>query len=558
MNDAGETLGIKAQARLRPDAVAIVAGDRRITYGELDARANRAARAFARRGVEAGDRVAVALRNRPEFLEAANGAARLGAEVIPLSWRYKRAEVEAIVGDARSPLVIAEADARETMEALSALYLGGDYERALDAEDPEPFGDEIAPVFFRYYTSGTTGVPKAVERPLPELGTYLTGVIGYPLLSKLIDPGEVHLVCGPLYHTAPCAFANYALLLGHAVVLMEHFDAEESLRLIEHERVTWSHMVPINFVRILALGGDVTARYDLASIKRILHAAAPCPVDVKRRIMDVFPPSTVWEYYGMTEGLATIVSPEEWLERPGTVGRSAPNISLSILDDDGKELPPGEVGLVYVSPMGGVRFSYGGAPDKTAEAWRGDRYTVGDMGYLDDDGYLFLTDRKQDMIISGGANIYPAEVEAVLYRHPAVGDCAVVGVPDDEWGEAVLAIVEPRAPVEELELVEFCRSRLAHFKCPRTVTLVDRLPRDENGKVRKRDLRDRDWAGRDQKISPNLDPNTTLGVVFGSSFRARRSTWSAACSRRSGRRRPRRPRPPDPSPVARRRARAAG
>jgi long-chain acyl-CoA synthetase len=493
-------LGIAAHAAARPDAPAIVSGHEHMTYAQLDRYANQAAHAFAKRGVGAGDRVAVALRNRPEFLIAANGAAQLGAEVIPLSWRYKRTEVEVIVTDSNTKLVVAEADARPTMQGFPALHLGGDFEQALGAESTDAIMDGPAPVFFRYYTSGTTGVPKAIERPSPDLEAYLAGVMGWPLLAGLTTPDEVHLVCGPLYHTAPCAYANYALLLGHAVVLMEHFDAEGSLRLIADEAVTWSHMVPINFIRILALPDETRAQHDTSSIKRIMHAAAPCPVDVKRRVMEVFPPDTVWEYYGMTEGLATIISPSEWLAKPGSVGRTAPNLELSILGEDGTSLPPGEVGVIYVSPMGGVKFSYAGAPEKTAEAWRGDRYTVGDMGYLDSDGYLFLTDRKQDMIISGGANIYPAEVEATLFRHPAVGDCSVVGIPDDEWGEAVLAVVEPRAPASADELIAFCRDNLAHYKCPRSIKFVAELPRDPNGKVRKRELRDPYWAGRTRKI----------------------------------------------------------
>jgi long-chain acyl-CoA synthetase len=328
--------------------------------------------------------------------------------------------------------------------------------------------------------------------------SYLAFMLGYPLLQGLTSADEVHLACGPAYHTAPRAFASYSLLLGHTLVLMRHFDAAACMQLMERERVTWTHMVPINFVRILALGNarDV----DLSSMKRVLHAAAPCPVDVKRRVIELFPPDTVWEYYGMTEGLATMISPQEWLRKPGSVGRPAPDIGLTILDEEGGELPPGEAGLIYVTPMGGVRFAYAGAPEKTQEAWRGDKYTVGDMGYLDDDGYLFLTDRKQDLIISGGANIYPAEVEAVLYGHPAVGDVAVIGVPDAEWGEQVKAIVEPRAEVTEQELIEFCRANLAHDKCPKTVELVEELPRDPNGKVRKRELRDRYWEAAGRRI----------------------------------------------------------
>jgi long-chain acyl-CoA synthetase len=495
------SFGVAAHARERPDALALVAGDRRLTYAELDRRANRAARAFQRRGVVAGDRVAVALRNRAEFLEATLAAARLGAEVIPLSWRYKRDEVVVIVTDADARLVLAEDDAAETMAGLPALHMH-EYENALAAEDDAPpeGGLDPAPVFFRYYTSGTTGAPKAIERPQPPIDRYLENVRAFPQLAGVTGPDEVHLACGPLYHTAPCAFAGYGLLFGQTVVLMEHFDAQECLGLIDREGVTWSHMVPINFIRILALPDEVRARHSTKSVRKILHAAAPCPVDVKRRIMDVFPPDTVWEYYGMTEGLASIISPAEWLAKPGSVGRSAPGLEVSILNEDGDQLPRGETGLIYVSPMGGVRFEYGGAPEKTAESWRGDRYTVGDMGYLDEDGYLFLTDRKIDMIISGGANIYPAEVEAVLYRHPAVGDCAVIGVPDDEWGESVLAVVEPRAPVSAEDLIAFCRENLAHYKCPRRVEITEELPRDPNGKVRKRELRDRYWAGRTRKI----------------------------------------------------------
>jgi long-chain acyl-CoA synthetase len=259
-------------------------------------------------------------------------------------------------------------------------------------------------------------------------------------------------------------------------------------------------MVPINFVRILQLGEAALTAFNPSSIKKILHAAAPCPPDVKRRIMEFFPLGVVWEYYGMTEGFATIISPEEWLKKPGSVGRAAPGVAVKILDDAGREMKPGETGLVYVAPANATRFAYAGAPEKTAEAWRGDLFTVGDMGYLDTDGYLFLTDRKQDMIITGGANVYPAEVEATLHGHPAVGDVAVIGVPDDEWGEVVKAIVEPRVPVTETELIQFCRDHLAHYKCPRTVDLVETLARDENGKVRKRELRERYWAGRPTRI----------------------------------------------------------
>jgi len=277
----------------------------------------------------------------------------------------------------------------------------------------------------------------------------------------------------------------------------QRFDARRCLDLIETQRVSWSHMVPINFARILRLGAR---EQDLSSVRRILHAAAPCPVDVKRAIMDVFPPGVVWEYYGMTEGLATMITAEEWLSKPGSVGRAAPGIEVAVLDEDGQRCAPGRVGVVYVSPTGGARFSYAGDDAKTAAAWRGEMFTVGDMGYLDDDGYLFLSDRAQDLIITGGANVYPAEVEAVLFAHPSVADVAVVGEPDDEWGERVRAIVQTSAPVEADELRAFCAERLASYKCPTVIEFIDQMPRDDNGKVRKRDLRERLWAGHERRI----------------------------------------------------------
>jgi long-chain acyl-CoA synthetase len=483
--------------------VEIVAQGRRLGAEAFAERANRAARALARLGVAPGTRVAVALRNRPEFLEATAAAGRLLAPVVTVPWRSKAGEVAYLVEDSAAGVLIAEPDGPLPGTGVPVLRAGREWEAALAAEDPSPSGEWADPPYpeFQYYTSGTTGRPKRVDRPVnPEPAARARGSRDYAASWGVDDPDGVHLVSGPLYHTAPCAYAHYAVLLGQGVVLMDGFDAEECLRLIQDEGVTWTHMVPINFIRILALGDDVLARYDLSSIRRVLHAAAPCPVEVKRRILGLFPPGTVWEYYGATEGLATVISPEEWLEKPGSVGRAARGLTVKVLDEGGRELEAGEVGLVYISPMGGTRFEYAGAPEKTAETWRGDLYTVGDMGFLDADGYLYLTDRKQDLIITGGANVYPAEVEAVLFGLPAVADVAVIGVPDDEWGESVKAIVQPRGELDPDELIGFARERLAHYKCPRSVDLVDALPRDPNGKLQKRELRDPYWAGRERRI----------------------------------------------------------
>jgi long-chain acyl-CoA synthetase len=485
--------------------MSIVAGDRRLSPGELDARANRAARAFAGSGVVEGDRIAVALRNRVEFFEATAAAGRLLAPVVPVSWRSKPDEVRYLAEDSGARLLVAEADGPDPGTGVAVLRVGpgGSYEAALAAEPDGPLPGAPAEPYpdLRYYTSGTTGRAKRVERATdPDPSVRAEASRAFARSWGVDDPDGVHLVTGPMYHTAPCAYAHHARLLGQTVVVMERFDAEECLRLIEAEGVTWTHMVPINFVRILALPEAVRARHDLSSIRRVLHAAAPCPVEVKRAILELFPTGTVWEYYGATEGLATVISPEEWLRVPGSVGRAAAGLTIRILDEEGRELGPGEVGLVYVSPPGGNRFEYAGAPEKTAAAWRDGRFTVGDMGYLDEEGYLFLTDRQQDLIITGGANVYPAEVEAVLFGHPSVADVAVIGLPDEEWGESVLAVVEARGPVDPDEVVAWCRERLAHYKCPRRVDVVDALPRDPNGKLLKRELRERYWAGRDRRI----------------------------------------------------------
>jgi long-chain acyl-CoA synthetase len=286
--------------------------------------------------------------------------------------------------------------------------------------------------------------------------------------------------------------------MGHTVVITDHFDAEEALALVARHGVTWTQMAPIHLVRLVALPDGVLARYDLSSVKRVLHAGAPCPVDVKWKALALFPKGSVYEYYAATEGVGTECPEELWRRKPGTVGLPLPGVSIHVLDGDGVALASGEVGQVYI--RNGSRFEYEGAPEKTADTWRDDMFSVGDMGYLDEEGCLFLTDRTSHMIISGGANIYPAEVENVLYAHSAVGDVAVIGVPDDEFGEQVKAIVERRSSVTGAELIEFCRSRLSHYKCPRSVDFVDVLPRDPNGKVRKRELREPYWQDRVARI----------------------------------------------------------
>jgi long-chain acyl-CoA synthetase len=353
------------------------------------------------------------------------------------------------------------------------------------------------------YSSGTTGRPKAIERSAPteeQMARLMSGSMNFLNVMGVGGPGEVHMMCGPLYHSQPIGFSTQALNAGHRVVMMSGgFDAETCLATIEREKVTWITCVPTHLFRILSLPEAVRTRYDISSLKAVLHSAAPCPRDVKQAIMKFLPPGVLWEIYGGTEGSMTMISPGEALENPGSVGKAfPPGTALKILDEAGNELPPGEAGLVYGTPLTG--FRYRGAQVLDEQTWRGELYTLGDVGYLDEDGYLFLTDRLKDMIISGGANIYPAEVEAVLFNHPAVGDASVIGVPDEHWGEKVKAIVELRGTASEADIIAFCRSHLAHYKCPASVDFVDRLPRDPNGKVRKRELREPYWANAGRAI----------------------------------------------------------
>jgi long-chain acyl-CoA synthetase len=311
----------------------------------------------------------------------------------------------------------------------------------------------------------------------------------------------VHIVVAPLYHTAVLSFCLNHLHNGDAVVLMEKWTPEGMLELIEKERVTSSHMVPTHFNRLLALPDEVKRRHDLSSLRHIIHSAAPCPVEVKRRMLEWWGP-VIYEYYAASEGGGTAVGPKEWLERPGTVGKAWPVSEIRVLDDDGKPSAPRQPGTVYIK-MGDYKFEYHKDRGKTDSAWKQGFFTVGDAGYLDEDGYLYLCDRKSDMIISGGVNIYPAEIEAVLITHPRVRDVAVFGIPDDDWGEQVKAVVElhqPPGPDTVEELRRFCAEKLAKLKIPRSFDFTDALPRDPSGKLYKRKLRDPYWEGRSRAI----------------------------------------------------------
>jgi long-chain acyl-CoA synthetase len=353
-----------------------------------------------------------------------------------------------------------------------------------------------SPVF---YTSGTTGRPKGVVHGAFD-GRRAEAAQQGQIALWAWRTDDVYILSGPAYHAGPGGFVMSALFAGATSVILPSWDAREWLRLVERHRVTLSFMTPAHFIRILEVPADERARYDLSSLRLIVHGGAPCPVPVKRRIMDALPSAEVWELYGASEGGATRVSPAEWLAHPGSVGKPWPGVDVRVLDDDGNRRPAGEQGLVYIAPPGGARFHYHDDADKTAQAWRDDAFTVGDIGYVDGDGYLYLTDRASDMVLRGGVNVYPREIEDVLYTHPAVVDCAVFGVPDERYGEALHAVVELRTPVSADELRAHLRASLADFKVPSEVEVVDELPRHPNGKVMKRLLREQAWAAQEHKI----------------------------------------------------------
>ncbi len=499
---ADRGLAISYHAAAEPDRPALMsaAGDR--TFGELDRRANQLVRALRRRGLRAGDALALIGSNRPEFAEVVAAAQRAGVRLTPVNWHLTGAEAgyivddceaKAFIGDARFAPMITEA-AGAAPGAVVRLAFGGvidgfdDYDAALAVEVGDELDDPVLG-WSMLYTSGTTGRPKGVHRDqAPVSAKIASRMAGY-------RPGDVHLCTGPLYHAAPLLFSlSVPLLCGVPVVLMDGWDAQECLRLIEAHRVTHTHMVPTMFHRLLTLPDDVRAGADVSTIRYVIHGAAPCPVAVKTRLIEWLGP-VVSEYYAATEGLGTFVDSETWLQRPGTVGKPWPDDQVYVGDEDGRRLGPGEVGVVWLKAATTGRFEYFKDDAQTASTYHGEHFTLGDMGYVDEDGYLFLTDRTANVIISGGVNIYPAEVDAVLLEHPAVGDAAAIGIPDDEWGEAVLAVVELRDGVAsnpELadELGAFCREHLAGFKCPRRVEFVDELPRQDNGKIYKRLLRD--------------------------------------------------------------------
>jgi long-chain acyl-CoA synthetase len=513
-------LGFWSIAATQPDRLALIDPEERpVRAGELLAAANQLVYGLRELGLRPGDAVAIVLPNSVEVFELYLAALQAGFYLVPINWHLVGPEIAYILADSEAKAFVAhERFAAECARAATEAGLPPDRcfavgtiegftpYAALKEGRPTTAPPDRTTGAVMNYTSGTTGRPKGVRRPLPGVAPEQVALsFGGILMLFGLQPFDdnVHLCGSPLYHTAVLVFAGASVHMGHTVVVMDKWSPEETLRLIERYRVTHTHMVPTQFHRLLALPDDVKHRYDLSSLRHVIHAAAPCPVDIKRRMIEWWGP-VIDEYYAASEGGGTIVFSDEWLKKPGTVGRPWPNSEVVILDDDGNPLPPGQVGTVYMH-MATADFEYYKDKEKTEKNRRGKYFTVGDVGYFDEDGYLFLCDRKADMIISGGANIYPAEIEGVLLTHPKVADAAVFGIPNEDWGEEIKAVIEPAPGVEPgdalaAEILDFLKGRLANFKLPRSIDFIDEMPRDPNGKLYKRKLRDPYWEGRDRKI----------------------------------------------------------
>jgi long-chain acyl-CoA synthetase len=505
----------------------IISGERKRSLADVQQRAGRAAGGFQRLGIGEGDAVALMLRNDFAFFEASLAAGMLGAYATPINWHFTAEEAGYILRDAGARALLVHDDLWPMV--ASAVPSGVDvflvptppeiadaYRIAAPAAAPTglpswddwiadqaPFaGTPRQARSSMIYTSGTTGRPKGVrrERPTPEQIERATAS-ARRVFGLEPSPSCVVLMNGPMYHSAPNAYGLTAIRAGATIVLEPRFDAEGMLALIEQHRVSHMHIVPTMFVRLLKLPPEIRRRYDLSSLKFVIHGAAPCPVEVKRAMIEWWGP-VIYEYYGSTEtGIAVWHDSADALRKPGTVGRILDGVTLAVVDDAGRALPAGEIGEVYIRVGHATDFTYQGLDDKRREVGRGDLVTVGDVGWVDDEGFLFLCDRKRDMIISGGVNIYPAEIEAVLIGMPGVRDCAVFGIPDEEFGESICAYVEPdiaKAPLDRAAVRAYLGSHLARYKIPSVVEFIESLPREDSGKIFKRKLRAPYWetAGR--------------------------------------------------------------
>jgi long-chain acyl-CoA synthetase len=481
------------------------------SWSALDDRVARLRGVLADLGLRPGDHLAMVMGNRVEFIELVLAALTSGVWLTPVNWHARREEIEYVLDDAGASVVFVDPVHADLTRAAARdrriVEVGDAFDQLLAARAPVPLDLGATPGANMIYTSGTTGRPKGVRRGRqPDLDRQLDVMRNAGSLLGL-DGGGPHLVTGPLYHAAPLGFAIMDLLNGAPMIVMPAFDAGRTLELIATRRVRNTHLVPTMFVRLLRLDDDLRAAFDASSLATVLHGAAPIAPAVKERMITWWGPVLV-EYWGASEGgVVTLASSDEWIAKRGTVGRAIANHEVFATDDGGRVLPAGETGLLWCrnTTIADV-FAYHDDPDKTERAFRGPgTYSIGDIGRIDEDGFVFLADRASNMIISGGVNIYPAEVEAVLMEHPAVADVAVFGVPDDEWGESVRAAVQLREPTSDAaamegELISFAREHIAGYKAPRSIEFHEELPRAPTGKLATRVLKEPHWSGTDRRI----------------------------------------------------------
>ncbi len=497
-----------------PSAVAVRFGQQTLTWENLERRARQLAQALDR-DVGQGEAWAVLSHNRLEWAEMALGNTRAGTRLVPLNWHLTATELADLLVDSNSRLLVAEAALADVADQAAAL--AGDI-TVLIIDDEIATGDPGTEAGRSYqqwrndspgdllterptgspmlFTGGTTGRSKGVTRSdhSGPTNAWSNRWSGWAELVSKPSRGTT-LITTPLYHALGLGVFTATLGQGLDVVLHRRFDPEATLASIAEHRITSTTMVPTQFIRLLKLDADIREQFDLSSLQWVLHTAAPCPQWVKRAMIDWFGP-VIYELYGSSEGIGpAICSSQEWLEHPGTVGRATAPVSYSIVDDDGNDLPAGEVGTIYCKRTDGTPRYHNNKQATDASQLPDGRFTVGDLGWLDEDGFLYLADRRVDLIITGGANVYPAEIEAVLVEHPAVADIAVFGVPDDEWGQAVMAVIEPAESqsVELDEIRDFARDRLASYKLPKHFEVIEQLPREAHGKLKKRLLRDPYW-----------------------------------------------------------------
>jgi long-chain acyl-CoA synthetase len=489
----------------------LVFGSLQRSGAEIDQRAARLAGGLARFGVNDGDTVAVMLRNHPAYVDIIQGCRSAGACYCQINWHFKRDEAGYILADSGAKVLFIQPDLRAQIADAIPSHVhvivvdqgrggGADFETWLAAETAYD-GPPRTPRGHMAYTSGTTGRPKGVRRGPPTAQQQLLSAqVTKDALG--IYPGVRSLISAPLYHSAPSSFVQQSLLQGSLLVLEEKFDAETTLALIERHRIDTAYLVPVMYVRLLRLAQEVRSRYDLSSLSFVASTGSPCAPDVKKAMIDWLGP-VIFESYASSEtGYITVMPPQDAARKAGSAGRPVGMAEIRILDDAGHELPTGEIGSIYVRQPAYSDFTYHGNEAARRAIERDGLVSVGDMGYLDGDGFLFVCDRASDMVISGGVNIYPAEIEHVLITLPGVADCAVVGVPDEEYGEALAAqvVAEAGVALDAEGIRRWLAARIAGYKVPRRIDIVAALPRDDNGKVLKRRIRDAYWSGRSRRI----------------------------------------------------------